>query len=122
MSIAQKKIVVYSHSSLFYWWPVWLAGFIMAVVSSMSDQRLAVVPAGTVAKRDTLVAPEGKSMPVDPVSKEVIQPHLRTSSSKNVGILFCTILLLVLISTNVPLRGWASVFVIVIIVFLSILF
>jgi|SRR6516165_1546964 len=48
----QKKIVVYSHSMLFYWWPVWFAGFIMALVSYMSDQRLAIVPAGTVARRD----------------------------------------------------------------------
>jgi hypothetical protein len=38
---AQQKIVVYSHSMLFYWWPVWMTGFIMALVSYMSDQRLA---------------------------------------------------------------------------------
>jgi hypothetical protein len=119
---AQKKIVVYSHSMLFYWWPVWVAGFIMALVSYLSDQRLAIVPAGTVAKRDALVAPEGKTLPVDKASQELIQPHLRISSDKNLGVLYCMILLLVIFTTNVPLRGLWSVIAILVILFLSILF
>jgi hypothetical protein len=118
----QKTIVVYSHSMLFYWWPVWFAGFIMALVSYLSDQRLAIVPAGTVAKRDALVAPEGKTMPVDKASQELIQPHLRIASGKNLGVLFFTVLLLVIFSTNVPLRGLWSVIAILVILFLSILF
>jgi hypothetical protein len=119
---AQKKIVVYSHSMLFYWWPVWMAGFVMALVSYLSDQRLAIVPAGTVAKRDALVAPEGKTMPMDKTSQELIQPHLRIANDKNLGVLFCMVLLLVIFSTNVPLRGLWSVIAILVILFLSILF
>ena len=119
---SQKKIVVYSHSMLFYWWPVWFAGFIMALVSYMSDQRLAIVPAGTVAKRDALVVPEGKTMPVDKATQELTQPHLRIASGKNIGALFFTVLLLVIFSTNVPLRGLWSVIAILVILFLSIIF
>lgn len=119
---SQNKIIVYSHSTLFYWWPVWFAGFIMALVSYISDQRLAIVPAGTVAKRDSMVAPEGQTMPVDKASQELIQPHLRIASDKNLGVLFCTILLLVIFSTNVPLRGLWSVIVILVILLLSVLF
>jgi hypothetical protein len=119
---SQKKIVVYSHSMLFYWWPVWFAGFIMALVSYMSDQRLAIVPAGTVAKRDALVVPEGKTMPVDKATQELTQPHLRIASGKNIGALFFTVLLLVIFSTNVPLRGLWSVIAILVILFLAVLF
>jgi hypothetical protein len=107
---------------LFYWWPVWFAGFIMAIVSYLSDQRLAIVPAGTIAKQDALVAPEGKSMPTDSISKELIQPRLRISSNKNLGVLFCIVLMLVIFSTNVPLRGLWSIVAILVILFLSILF
>ena len=118
----QKRIVVYSHSMLFYWWPVWFAGFIMALLSYMSDQRLAIVPAGTVAKRDALVAPEGKTMPVDKATQDLIQPHLRIAGDKNLGVLFCMILLVVIFSTNVPLRGLWSVIAILVILFLAVLF
>ena len=27
------EVVVVSHSDLFYWWPVWLVGFVMALVT-----------------------------------------------------------------------------------------
>jgi hypothetical protein len=85
---AANRIVVYSHSMLFYWWPVWMAGFIMALVSYMSDQRLAIVPPGTVAKRDALVAPEGKAMPVDQTTQDLIQPHLRIAGARILAFYF----------------------------------
>ena len=30
------EIKIYSHSSLFYWWPVWLLGYILALAVSVS--------------------------------------------------------------------------------------
>jgi len=119
---ARSRVVVYSHSMLFYWWPVWAAGFIMAGLCFVDDQRLAVVPAGTVAKDDVLTPPKGKHLPVDPVSNEVAQPHLHTTSSKSAGVLFMTILLVVIFSTNIPLRGLWSVIFIGTAVFLAIIF
>ena len=54
-----------------------------------------------------------------------IGPHstqmLRVSQSKNVGVLFSIVLLLVIAITNIPLRGLWSVIVIVFIIFMSII-
>ena len=27
------EIVVYGHSALFYWWPLWVAGYLMALLT-----------------------------------------------------------------------------------------
>ncbi len=136
-----KEIVIYSHSTLFYWWPVWFFGFIMALVTFIDGRVMAIVPKETKAEqkrvipwlktdaaqkeeeytKDVLVVMKGQ-LPVNKDTKEVIQPHLHISNSKNVGVLFVTILLLVIFITNVPLRGLWSVIVIGTIVFLSIIF
>src|SRR5204863_6580162 len=42
-----KEIRVYSHSTLFYWWPVWAAGFIMGIISLINGGRIAIVPSNT---------------------------------------------------------------------------
>ena len=42
-----NEITVISHSSLFYWWPVWLVGFIMATLTYFDNHRMVVVPADT---------------------------------------------------------------------------
>src|SRR5271170_4824220 len=41
------EVVVYRHSHLFYWWPVWLLGFVFALVSYFYDQHMAILPAKT---------------------------------------------------------------------------
>src|SRR5207248_5127705 len=51
---AQRELRIYSHSALFYWWPVWAVGFIMATFTYFDGYRMAVVPPDTEvqAKRD----------------------------------------------------------------------
>jgi hypothetical protein len=45
---AEQSVVVYSHSFLFYWWPIWLVGFIFGlIVIPLSGQLLAIVPEGS---------------------------------------------------------------------------
>jgi hypothetical protein len=130
----RRELVIYSHCSLFYWWPVWVAGFIMALVTAFSGQVLAVLPAGTKpaldqklnvdegeVKRDILYLPKDKHLAKDQKG-EARPPRLHVTRSKNVGVLFCTILLLVIFITNVPLRGLWSVIIIGTIIFLSIIF
>jgi hypothetical protein len=47
MPPAEQNVVVYSHSFLFYWWPVWVVGFIFGlIVTPLSGQLLAIVPEG----------------------------------------------------------------------------
>jgi hypothetical protein len=74
--VPPKEIVIISHSTLFYWWPVWLVGFLMAAFTYLSGHVMALVPPGTVAEssrtvaghdgpRDVLVLPPGKQLPMD---------------------------------------------------------
>jgi len=133
-----KEIVIFSHSSLFYWWPVWAACIIMGSISYFSGEVMAIVPVGTEVKkgvltveknentkeeikRTVLVVPEGKEKFLAHKEGEPLH-RLHISNSKNVGVLFAIILLLVIFITNVPLRGLWSVIVIGTIIFLSIIF
>ena len=34
------EVVIISHSPLFYWWPVWVVGFLMAAVSYWQGDRV----------------------------------------------------------------------------------
>jgi hypothetical protein len=46
----ETRIKIVSHSDLFYWWPVWAVGFLMAALTYQHGHRVAFVPAGTVAE------------------------------------------------------------------------
>jgi hypothetical protein len=116
----ENTIKIVSHSDLFYWWPVWAVGFLMAFLTYQSGHRMAVVPDGTVAERgrlveghgprDVLVAPEGAALPTDAETAEPSQPHLRMAVSPDLGAVFITVLLLVVLITNVRVRGvWTLV-------------
>jgi hypothetical protein len=118
------QVVIISHSPLFYWWPVWAVGFLMAGVSYWQGLQVAFVPPGTVAKqqvqlpgyegpRDILIAPQGQSLPAAADSDELKQPRLRMSASNNPGIIWAMTLLIVVLATHVQLRGvWSLVAII----------
>ena len=145
----RREIRVVSHCSLFYWWPVWAVGFIMFLISMFSGQVMTAVPAGTTAwrekvvlppteedkkiakakkiepdaPRDALVYPLAEHIPADPAKPHQPEdPRLHMSNNKNLGVLFSAVLLLVIVITNIPLRGLWSVIVIVLIVSLAIIF
>lgn len=135
---AQREIIIYSHSSLFYWWPVWAVGFLMALLTFGGGHRMAVVPSGTVADRgrivpghedwgpvDVLILPKGKHLPINPADDQVLQPRVHMVQSKNYGVLFGTVLLLIIVISNVPLRGlWSLLtllFILLIVVILALL-
>jgi hypothetical protein len=73
----------------------------------------------TLEGRDALVAPEKTPLP-SWGSKE--DPYIHVAAQKGYGVLYAIILLLVIVITNVPLRGLWSVVAIVTIVLLSIIF
>jgi hypothetical protein len=129
---APREVKIISHSMLFYWWPVWAVGLLMALLTYFDGHRLAIVPSGTEAvtdrevpgftgPRDVLVTPPDKHLPVDRITKAVRQPTLRTSAHSGYGLLFILVLLLVIVITNVPIRGMVSVVVIITLVLLSII-
>jgi hypothetical protein len=129
----QKEIRIVSHSNLFYWWPIWALGFVLGLLSFFSDYRLAIVPEGTVAGKlnawegdnkahEVLVVPADRTLPRDSRTGELDKPRIRMSDSKAYGVIFTIVLLLVIVITNVPMRGLWSVIVIILLVLLSIIF
>lgn len=124
---APTEIRLYSHSSLFYWWPVWAIGFVLAGLSRFEGQVMGVVPEGSTVQQvnvingeqdiPALVPPKGKEQELD---KE--PPKLRTYPGRGPGVLFTIVLMLVIVITNVPLRGMWSVLIIMLIIMLSIIF
>ena len=124
-----RQLTIVSHSTLFYWWPVWTLGFLLGILSLFWGQRMAVVPEKTEVvrganvieptkefkDRDVLVLPAK-----DKLSEEPLRLHI--AKGKGFGVLFATILLLVIVITNVPLRGMWSFMVIFLVIALSIIF
>jgi hypothetical protein len=118
------EVVIISHSPLFYWWPVWAVGFLMAAVSWWQGDQVAFVPRGTVAERgarvsghegprDVLIAPAGRSLPAADDPEELKQPRMRMTASNNPGVIWAMTLLLVIVITHIQLRGVWSVVVII---------
>lgn len=59
----EREVKIVSHSNLFYWWPVWVAGYLMALLTYWDGHLMAIVPEGTVAQKDCRV--EGYEQPCD---------------------------------------------------------
>ncbi len=148
-SSTPKEIVIVSHSNLFYWWPVWAVGFLLGGLSLVAHSKMAVVPRDTKAyahatvvitektdgeekqrtlkDREVLVVESEKghlprSREDADVSKPPEDPWMHMWPTRGFGVLFATVLLLVIVITNVPLRGMWSVMVIVMIIMLSVIF
>lgn len=118
-----KEIKLYSHSPIFYWWPVWVVGYLMAFLTSLDDGRMTVVPAGTEVRSDQQVevAPgqfekrDVLMLPANQPAEALEQPHIHMAHNQFLGTLFFLTLLVVFVSSNVPLRGlweWIGVLVI----------
>lgn len=129
----EKQIKIVSHSDLFYWWPVWAVGFLMAFLTYLAGHRVALVPSKTVAEqgrmveghdgpRDVLVVPADKGLPLDKETGTPLQPHLRMALSNSLGGVYATVLLLVILITNVRVRGVWTLVVLLTLLFLSVLF
>jgi hypothetical protein len=127
-----NEIVIISHSTIFYWWPVWLVGFLMAAYTYLDGHVMALVPRGTVAEssrtvaghdgpRDVLVLPPEKQLPMDRATGTPLQPRLRMAASNNPGVIFAVTLCLVIVITNVHMRGLWSVVVILAIAIVAVL-
>jgi hypothetical protein len=92
------------------------------------------MPKGTIAAKkveyggepyEAYVLPKGRHVatedPSDPTTTPV-NPRIRMAKSKNFGVIFCVVLLVCIVITNVPLRGMWSVVVIITVIMLSVIF
>lgn len=133
--VPDEEIRVYGHNNLFYWWPVWLAGFILAGLTYVDGHVMAVVPEGTQVEsgqvlpgtdgkpRDLLVAPAGQPVPPPPGAKEgETTPRLRVAANNNYGVIFVGTFLFVVVVTNFLLRGLASIIAVAAMVILGLFF
>ena len=135
-----KEIRIISHCNLFYWWPVWAVGFLMTILTYADRHLVAFVPHDTKAYReatvttktgttkveeegrDVLVVPKGEHLPPKDLNVAPEDPHVHLALNKSYGVVFFIVLLLVILITNVPLRGLWSFIVLIVILFLTIIF
>jgi hypothetical protein len=133
------ELPVYHHSTLFYWWPVWLLGFLFAALTYFSDTHMGLVPAGTeaakdrhveiddkgtMATRDVLILKDKAKLITRKVAgaEESYQPTIYMNRHKWLGTVYTIVLLIVIVITSVTLRGLWSVFVLVLLIMVSIIF
>lgn len=130
----QEEIRIVSHSNLFYWWPVWAVGYLMAIFTLFENHRLAFVPGDAkveqnVGKGDAKVYEFTFKKDVPRTLGDAVEASkgdhdafpVRISEHKNYGAIWAVTLLLVIIITNAPLRGMWSVLVIVVVILGSII-
>jgi hypothetical protein len=133
----KREITLISHSMLFYWWPIWVMGFAMAAVTYFEDHRMAVLPNGVnVSERPTkdektavyeIAMEKGRETKsiTDAVERSKapgearIAFPTRVSTKAWMGPVFCVVLLLTVVITNVPLRGLWSFLVLLMLVVLA---
>jgi len=82
--MSATPVTVYSHSPLFYWWPVWAIGYLLAGLTYFQGEYIALGDA------TVLVHP-----------------------SKNLGVIYTVVFLMVILMTHATVRGLASLTVIV---------
>jgi hypothetical protein len=127
----QREVRIYAHSTLFYWWPVWVIGLILAMWTLIDNHRLAIVPHDTTVKkvRDgvyELTTDPKKMNPDEHLEKAAAKSNepgfpLRAAENSKLGPIFVLVFLLVVLITSVPMRGLWSVVVIVTVVLMAII-
>ena len=122
-----SEVRVFAHTMIFYWWPVWAIGLLLAGLSWWDGDYLAIVPAGTQVEnlsdgREALVLPAGAHLPKDSATGKPRAPSLRVAHRSGYGVIFIVVLLLVVFITNVPIRGLWSVVVVLLLLMATILF
>ncbi|HEY1380082.1 MAG TPA: hypothetical protein VGF55_24980 [Gemmataceae bacterium] len=119
----QREVRIFSHSTLFYWWPVWVCGYVIAILTYFDGHRLAILPPNTSIDRverkgEVLyeLNPHGgtsEQLRLADQNPGATPFHLRVAQNSRLGAIFVVVLLLVILITSVPLRGLWSVVVII---------
>ena len=132
-----RQIKIVSHSPIFYWWPIWVLGYVMALLTLTENNRLAILPADTKVHvtawaddahrqpKTIQLETAGSTRQLDRAVGYVEQGdqpfRARISQRPWMGPLYCTILLLTILITNIPLRGLWSFLVILMVVMLALI-
>lgn len=89
----QLQVIVYGHSWLLYWWPVWVVGYVMALLTWLH-----------------------------PIKVQVGSLSVLVSSSTTLGVIYSLVVLLTILITNTYMRGAVSLIIVLVIGFLILLF
>ena len=84
------QVIIYGHSWLFYWWPVWVLGYVMALLTWLH-----------------------------PVGVQIGNFSVLVSSSTILGVIYALVILLTILITNTKMRGVTSLVVVLVIGFLA---
>jgi hypothetical protein len=87
------QVILYGHSALFYWWPLWVVGYAMALLTSLSPDRVTI-------------------------GNNVQMFH----ASRNLGVIYTLLLMLLIVVTSTNVRGMRAAMVILSLSFLALLF
>jgi hypothetical protein len=119
--VRPREVRIVAHTMLFYWWPVWAVGLLLAGLTWWDGHYLAIVPPGTKVVegfeggQEALVPPAGAHLPRDPATGKPREPTLRVATRSGYGVVFVVVLFVVVFITNVPIRGLWSVIVVIIV-------
>jgi hypothetical protein len=87
------QVIVYGHSALFYWWPLWVAGYVMALLTWLNHVQADIGD-----------------------QKEWFHP------SRNPGVIYTLLVLLLIVVTSTKIRGMKAAVIIAALAFLALLF
>ena len=113
-ALEPRELRIYGHTAMFYWWPVWVTGFLMALLTWTNGTRVALVPAKAEydPQANVIHVPQGFKLPLSgrpaDMSQDGKQFAERMYPDKRLGVIFSLVLFLVILITNVPLRGVSS--------------
>jgi len=125
-----ETLMIYTYSPVFYWWPVWLVGFVFSLITYLDDSRVIWIDAHADTSRVEQLEPrveQSESSDAelandnnDADSKgnasfrktetEQNQPPVRISRHKFLGFTFAVVLLFVYLHSNVLWRGYRAYF------------
>jgi hypothetical protein len=89
----EPEIIVFGHSWLYYWWPVWVVGYLMALLTWLQ-----------------------------PVQIQLGGMQVLFSSRTSLGVIYCLVVLVTILITNTTMRGLVSLVVVVCVAFMVLLF
>jgi hypothetical protein len=90
---AEPHVIVFGHSWLFYWWPVWVVGYLMALLTWLY-----------------------------PIQVHIDGNQVLFTSRTSLGVIYALVVLLTILITNTSMRGLMSLVVVLCVAFLALLF
>ena len=135
----RDRVRIHQHTMLIYYWPVWFFGFIFAFLTLSDNHRLGLLPSDaeilnatqlTITDKDGIreIKPSQGSVGIPILfsgkhADQLEKPERIIAKNPFYGVVFFTILMVVIFFTNVPLRGLtATLFLAAIIIMLLLLY